>query len=127
MTISSLGRLLVAVLVLSSSTTATAHPPKAGEQPHSHGPGPMSRTHALAKDEIVKRAKAARDRLIREQKIDAAWETAAEPSIEQKEFNGRPEWVVTFRNPVAGDTTKEALYIFFTPAGRFVAANHTGK
>ena len=32
-----------------------------------------------------------------------------------------------FRNPAATDKAKEALYLFYTPIGNFIAANHTGQ
>lgn len=118
---------IVAALLLGASATAVAHPPKPGEPPHSHGPRTWPPTHALTKDEIIDRAKRERDRLIREKKVDPTFEAAAEPAAEEIVFDGRPEWVVTFRHPAPTDPARQTLYIFFTPTGRFVAANHTGK
>lgn len=128
MTISKIHGAIAAVLMLgASSTSAFAHPPKSGEKPHTHGPRTGAHPHALNKDEIIDRAKTERDRLIREQKVDSAWQSAAEPTLEEKVFNGRPEWVVTFRHPAPTDKAKETLNIFLTSTGRFVAANHTGR
>jgi hypothetical protein len=59
--------------------------------------------------------------------IQQRWQSAAEPVLEEKWFNGRPEWVVTFRHPTPTEKAKQRLYIFLTPTGRFVAANHTGR
>jgi hypothetical protein len=126
MTISSLVAAVV-VLVLGATTVAVAHPPKPGEPPHSHGPRTWPPSHAFSREEIVDRAKIERDRLIREQKVEPAWQGAGEPVAEEIVFDGRPEWVVTFRHPAPADKAKERLYIFFTPTGRFVAANHTGR
>jgi hypothetical protein len=125
MTISRIARALTLVLLLAASA-AEAHPPKAGEAPHSHGPRKWP-PDALSRDEVTERAKAERDRLIVEKKIEAAWQSAGDPVLEEKWFNGRPEWVVTFRHPAPTDKAKQSLYIFLTPTGRFVAANHTGK
>ena len=98
------------------------------EQPHTHGPGTKPHSHAATKDEILKKARAERDRLIREQKLDPSWKTVDEPTtLEQKPFKGRNEWVVTFQHPVPPDKSKERLYLFFTSGGRFLAANHTGR
>ncbi|HYE92618.1 MAG TPA: DUF6488 family protein [Terriglobales bacterium] len=116
----------LALAAMAGAGLAHAHPPKAGEAPHTHGPKKWP-PDALAKDEVVARAKEERDRLITEKKLESAWQSAAEPGIEQKWFNGRPEWVVTFRHPAPKDKAKQALYIFLTPTGRFVAANHTGR
>ena len=127
MTTSSDHRALLAGVVLLVSTAAVSAASAQDAKPHRHGPGTKPHTHAVSKDEIVKRAKTERDRLIRERKLDIGWQQAAEPAIEEKDFNGRPEWVVTFRNPSPTDKAKEMLYIFLTPAGRFVAANHTGR
>lgn len=118
---------IVVALLLGASATAVAHPPKPGEPPHSHGPRTWPPTHALTKDEIIDRAKRERERLIREKKVDPTFEAAAEPAAEEIVFDGRPEWVVTFRHPAPTDPARQTLYIFFTPTGRFVAANHTGK
>ncbi|MBM4441699.1 MAG: hypothetical protein FJ027_14895, partial [Candidatus Rokubacteria bacterium] len=72
-------------------------------------------------------ARAAAPRAIAEKKIDTGWQAAGEPAVEQKPFNGRPAWVVTFRHPAPADKKKSARYIVLTPTGRFVAANHTGR
>jgi hypothetical protein len=37
------------------------------------------------------------------------------------------EWKVTFKDAAATDKTKEALYMFFTPPGNFIASNFTGQ
>jgi hypothetical protein len=34
---------------------------------------------------------------------------------------------VTFKDAAAKDKTKETLYMFFTPAGNFIASNFTGQ
>lgn len=118
---------IVTALVLGTVAIAGAHPPKPGEPPHSHGPRTWPPSHPFSREEIIDRAKTERDRLIREQKVEAAWRAAGEPVAEEIVFDGRPEWVVTFRHPAPTDKAKERLYIFFTPTGRFVAANHTGR
>jgi hypothetical protein len=37
------------------------------------------------------------------------------------------EWRVTYKNPAAPDRAKASLFMFFTPVGNFIAANHTGQ
>jgi hypothetical protein len=82
MTISRIARALTLVLLLAASA-ADAHPPKAGEAPHSHGPRKWP-PDALSRDEVTERAKAERDRLIVEKKIEAAWQSAGDPVLEEK-------------------------------------------
>lgn len=37
------------------------------------------------------------------------------------------EWRVVYKNPGIADKTKASLFMFFTPVGNFIAANHTGQ
>lgn len=37
------------------------------------------------------------------------------------------EWRVVYKNPSVTEKAKGQLFMFFTPVGNFIAANHTGQ
>ena len=37
------------------------------------------------------------------------------------------EWRVVYRSAAVTDKEKTSLFMFFTPVGNFIAANHTGQ
>jgi Family of unknown function (DUF6488) len=65
--------------------------------------------------------------LIKKNKLDDSWSSIKASSAEKKILNYRPEWVITFINDKITDTQKQKLYVFLTPDGRYIAANHTGQ
>ena len=78
--------------------------------------------------EVSAKARTMIDTMIERKVLDASWRGATPRKVEYRTPNGRsPEWVVTFANPKATDTTKRALYVMFNPWGDYLAANHTGN
>ena len=127
MKISSLCRTLVLGSTLGLASTVGFLSLTAG--PALAGPGGAGHSHEPAsKDQVLVSSKKARDRLIKDGKIDAVWQDIAPDNAEQKTFkSGKKEWVVTFKDPKAADKAKETLYIFFSNTGNFLASNFTGK
>lgn len=115
--------LSLAVLAGLASACLAADPVVAGPGVgHSHSHEPAS------KDQILETAKKVRENLIKEDKIQASWQTVEPSGAEQKAFkNGKTEWVVTFKDPLAADKTKETLFMFFSLGGNYLASNFTGK
>lgn len=48
-------------------------------------------------------------------------------SAEQKEFVGRLEWVIIFKNDSIADPEKQTLYVSHTLDGAYIAVNYTGN
>ena len=89
---------------------------------HFHGTKPA--TEAT----VVGCATQYKDKLVTGNKVEKSWQTVAKPEkVEQIDGKKGKEWRLTFRNPAATDKAKEALYLFYTPIGNFIAANHTGQ
>lgn len=65
--------------------------------------------------------------LVAREVIDKSWSSSAVEKSEQSTLSGRPEWVVSYKNDSVSDPEKRTLYIFLTPAGKYIAANYTGK
>ena len=111
-------RILLALFVMLSSQVYAG----AG---HSHGHGhahdPISQAEAqkIAEDSIAQ--------LVKKESIEKTWYKAVFQSAEQKEFGGKMEWVVIFKNDKASNTKESMLYIFLTLGGQYIAANYTGE
>jgi hypothetical protein len=60
-------------------------------------------------------------------KLDGSWGLIKHESIGMIDGKKGKEWRVVYKNSAAADKTKANLYIFFTPVGNFIAANHTGQ
>ena len=68
-----------------------------------------------------------KDALVKGGKLDAAWSAIKQDKIELVDGKKGQEWKVTFKDTAAKDKSKETLYMFFTPAGNFIASNFTGQ
>ena len=88
---------------------------------HSHSHMPVNQDTAKDKATEVVAALAKRN------KLDASWSSIAAESVEKKQINGNPEWLVIFVNDKITDTSKQKLYVFLTLGGDYIAANFTGK
>lgn len=78
---------------------------------------PKKRTQKIGVSQI--------ERLVKKKKLDSSWLSASYDTSERKLFNGREEWVVTFKNDKGVKGKK--LYIFLSLSGDFIAANFSGK
>lgn len=92
-----------------------------GSKCHFHGNQPAAQ--AVVADCAAQR----RDTLVKAGKLDASWQAAKPEKIEAVDGKKGKEWKVTLRNPAAADPAKQALYMFFTASGNFMAANFTGQ
>ena len=105
------------------STLAFAPQAQAGEggSCHFHGNKPV------AEAVVIDCANQRRDKLIKAGKLDESWSKVTHAQMEQVDGKKGKEWKLTYQNPAASDKAKQNLYMFFAPAGHFIAANHPGK
>jgi len=92
-----------------------------GDSCHFHGSKPAAEATIL---QCANQRKAV---LIKGGKLDKSWADVKQESITYIDGKKGKEWKVVFANPRAPDQTKSNLYLFFTPPGNFIAANHTGQ
>lgn len=86
---------------------------------HSHGP--------ISSDDAISKASKKVAQLAESGKIESTWAQVKATGAEQKTFSKGPEWVVSFKNDKASDTSKQMLYLFFSLDGHYIAANYTGN
>jgi hypothetical protein len=101
-----------------SPATSFADP---GGSCHFHGSKPA------AESTILKCAYQRKDTLVKSGKLDKSWGPIKHESITYVDGKKGKEWKVLFANLGASDNTKTNLFMFFTPPGNFIAANHTGQ
>jgi hypothetical protein len=111
---------MIAASISAVSLTALAGPHNG--HGHSHGPSVK-----VSKSKVEKVASAQVLNLIGKSKIDKSWKDKKISSSEIKEYNGRKEWVVTFKNKDEKDKSKATLYVFVSLKGELIASNFTGK
>lgn len=92
-----------------------------------HDHGHSHSLEAISSEEVIKRATSKVQNLITKEKIDASWSAIKASSAEQKTFNKKKEWVISFNNEKVSDTKKQTLYLFFSLDGHYIAANFTGE
>lgn len=93
----------------------------AGGSCHFHGSKPA------AESTIVSCANQRKDALVKSGKIGDSWKTIKHDQLALVDGQKGKEWKISFKDAAAQDKTKENLYMFFTQAGNFIAANHSGK
>jgi hypothetical protein len=110
----------IATLIATLNFAPTAF---AGEDSscHFHGSKPA------AEGTVVGCANQRRDALVKSGKLSAAWTTIKHEQLALVDGQKGKEWKITYKDAAAQDKTKENLYMFFTQAGNFIAANHSGK
>ena len=97
---------------------------------HSHDHGGHSHEHEMieiSKADVLKVSKMQIDKLIEKNKIDASWEKAKLIKTEQKKFNSKKEWVVSYKNENIKDVNKQTIYVFIDLNGDVQAANYSGN
>lgn len=65
--------------------------------------------------------------LLQAGKLEASWEQTEPASVKLGPTRKGEEWRVVYENPGASDPAKQRLFMFFTPQGNFIAANHSGQ
>ncbi|MEW8042478.1 MAG: DUF6488 family protein [Candidatus Thiodiazotropha endolucinida] len=86
---------------------------------HSHGPATEDRAIKIATNVV--------SNIANKGIIEESWKSVRATKAEQKEFSGKKEWVVIFKNDKVTDAAKQKLYIFLSLEGKYLAANYTGK
>ena len=112
---------IFAALTLSTALWNPAAFASEGGGCHFHGSKPA------AEATVIGCAAQRKDALAKSGKIDASWSAVKPDKIESVDGKKGKEWKVTFKDTAAKDKTKETLYMFFTPAGNFIASNFTGQ
>ncbi|MFN3737530.1 DUF6488 family protein [Hydrogenophaga sp.] len=112
-----LPRLLLSLALALGGQAALAHTGNC----HFHGKTVASATTVTACADERKAS------LLQAGKLEASWEAVAAPSVTLGAGPKGEEWRVVYDNPRASDPTKRRLFLFFTPQGNFVAANHSGQ
>lgn len=111
--------LLLGVYLGLCSATATAGSGHDHGHGHSHAPVDQATAKVNATEIVAE--------FVERKKLDESWASVTASSVEQKTFNGNPEWVAVFINDKIADTDKQKLYVFLTPGGDYIAANFTGN
>ena len=89
---------------------------------HSHAPAkPVSEAQALEKATSLVKG------FVLKEKIDASWAEVVPTVGIKKQMKSGEEWVITFDNPKVEDKAKQALYVFLSLSGDYLAANYSGK
>ena len=112
---------IFAALTLTTALWTAAAFASEGGSCHFHGNKPAA--EATASGCAAQR----KDALVKNGKLDASWSAVKQDKIESVDGKKGKEWKVTFKDAAAKDKTKETLYMFFTPAGNFIASNFTGQ
>lgn len=86
---------------------------------HSHEP--------VSQDIAEQNASRIVNTLIKKGIIEKSWSGIAVDTAEKRKFDGKQEWVVSYKNEAASDPEKRKLYVFLTLTGNYIAANYTGK
>lgn len=94
---------------------------------HSHDADGGHSLAPVSRDEAVNRASKKVKQLADAGKIDATWSGVKAAFVEQKTYSKGPEWVITFKNNMVTDATKQSLYLFFSLDGHYIAANYSGN
>ena len=113
--------LIAAATIVSGFTFATPALASEGGSCHFHGNKPTTDTV------VVGCANQRRDALVGSGKLNKPWQAVKHDKVEMVDGKKGKEWRVTFRNPAEQDKSKATLYMFFTPAGNFIASNFTGQ
>lgn len=88
---------------------------------HFHGNKPAE------KETVVDCAIDRKEALIKSGKLESSWKAVKQDNIVEVDGKKGKEWKVSFKDPAAKDKSKETLYMYFTSAGNFLAANFTGQ
>ncbi len=88
---------------------------------HFHGNKPAPQETVIG---CAQQRKAA---LVKTGKLEASWQDVKQEAIASIDGQKGKEWKISFKDPSTKDPAKQTLYMFFTPAGNFIAANFTGQ
>ncbi len=112
---------LVATIILSAAAWAPTTYADTGGSCHFHGSKPA------AESVVTGCADQRKKTLIKGGKLDASWAAIKPEKVETIDGKKGKEWKLTFKNPAVTDASKQALYMFYSLSGNFIAANFTGQ
>jgi hypothetical protein len=112
---------LIATVLIAALFSAPAARADAGSSCHFHGSKPAAETT------VIGCANQRKETLVKAGKLDAGWQAIKHDSVALVDGKKGKEWKVSFKNSAVQDKDKGTLYMFFTPAGNFVAANFSGQ
>lgn len=92
-----------------------------GSTCHFHG------NKAAEETTVIVCAKDRRDLYLDQGTIEESWNNIEPTSLAVIDGKEGQEWRVLFKNESASEPSKQTLYMFFTLAGNFIAANYSGK
>jgi hypothetical protein len=92
-----------------------------GDGCHFHGSKPA------AESVVIKCADQRKESLVKGGKLEASWAAVKHESVSMIDGKKGKEWRVVYKNTGTTDKAKTSLFMFFTPVGNFIAANHTGQ
>ncbi len=92
-----------------------------GDSCHFHGSKPA------AEAVVIKCADQRKESLVKGGKLEGSWAAVKHESISMIDGKKGKEWRVIYKNSSVTDKAKANLFMFFTPVGNFIAANHTGQ
>jgi Family of unknown function (DUF6488) len=114
-------RTFITLSALSLSLISTPSFADAGGSCHFHG------SKAAEQPTVQRCADARRDALVKSGKLHASWSGIKSEKIEQVDGKKGKEWKLSYKNPASLEKDKQALYMFYSLPGNFIAANHTGQ
>jgi hypothetical protein len=85
------------------------------------------RSKPAAEAVVIKCADQRKESLVKGAKLEKSWAAVKHESITMIDGKKGKEWRVIYKNAAVTDKAKASLFIFFTPAGNFIAANHSGQ
>jgi hypothetical protein len=111
----------ITFLVLISLNFSNTVQADVGSSCHFHG------TKLATEAVIIKCADQRKENLIKTNKLDGTWKLVKHDSVSLVQGKKDKEWKIIYKNSSTTDKAKINLYMFFTPIGNFIAANHTGQ
>lgn len=114
-------RLILAALLALPTAVPTIAMADPGSSCHFHG------KKMAAESTVLQCASQRKASLIEAGKLEKSWASVQSATITLVDGKKAKEWRVVYQNTAASDNAKSSLYLFFTPPGNFIAANHTGN
>lgn len=117
-------KLLQTSLIILALTSLTLTAGKSHAQIDHHGH--KHKTKPIDRAGAEKKASEMKDKFIEKKVIDKSWKDIKVDTSYTEMYDGKEEWVITFKNDKIKDVKKQKLYVFLKIDGRYIAANFTG-
>lgn len=112
--------LIIAALTILTLTAGNSHA-EINHHGHNHKTEPIDRAAAETKAIEMK------NKFIKKKVIDESWKDIKVDTSYTEMYDGKEEWVITFKNDEIKDVKKQKLYVFLKIDGKYIAANFTGE